>query len=329
MQEQKSLTVGIAENIGLSRHRDVFWIFLVLCGLCLIFAAGLRAAVDPAELIETTSTCLDCHEDFDQEFHGTVHELSTNPGSGLVIGCTSCHAGWQAHLDDPSAENIGNPGKLVQSEQVAICSQCHATPHQQAMLASDPHGRAGVSCADCHSVHSESVGLVLDERQQFCYTCHRTVAAQFEARSAHPLLEENIRCTDCHSLGTNSDPMFDVGHDWTCQNCHDEKSGPFRFEHQVTYAHSVEGDGCVECHSPHGSPNDRLLNQPSDGLCWQCHGTPPGHLSAHAGIMVGLDCVDCHTEIHGSDHNPNFLDPELAMKLPLDCFRSGCHGGSN
>lgn len=327
MQQQKMQTLEKPENWGLPLRSGLFWIFLFLCGCCLVLAPRLLAALAPAEVIETSETCLDCHEGMDKELHGTVHELSTSAGAGVVVGCISCHAGWEEHLDDPSVETITNPGNLLQGEQALLCSQCHATPHQQSMLASDPHGRNGVSCSSCHGVHSQTVGLVIDEGQQFCYTCHRTVAAQFEARSAHPLLAENIRCTDCHSLGTNADPMFAVGHDWTCQNCHGEKSGPFRFEHSITYAHLVEGGNCVECHDPHGSPNDRLLSQPGNGLCWQCHGTPPGHFGAHAGITVGADCVDCHTEIHGSDTDPNFLDPELPMKLGIDCFRSGCHGG--
>ncbi|MFH2054406.1 MAG: cytochrome c3 family protein [bacterium] len=325
MQEQKTQTVVKPEIGGIPLRSGLFWISLLICGYFLIFAARLLPAVDLAEVIETSNTCLDCHDGLDKGLHGTVHELSTTAGPGVVVGCVSCHTGGEVHIEDPSTENIGNPSKLVQGEEAALCSQCHATPHQQSMLASDPHGRGGVSCSNCHSVHSASAGLVIDERQQFCYTCHRTVAAQFEARSAHPLLEESVRCTDCHNLGTNSDPLFTVGHNWTCQNCHGDKSGPFRFEHPVVYAHLVEGGGCVECHSPHGSANDRLLNQAGDGLCWQCHGTPPTHLIAHDGLATGFACVDCHTDIHGSYDNSKFLDPDLGMKMSVDCMQSGCH----
>lgn len=270
--------------------------------------------------------CLDCHDGMDTTLTGTPHELATTVHSGIVVGCIDCHSGWEQHLEDPSADNITKPTELVQGKQAELCSQCHATPHQQAMLASDPHGRGGVSCTDCHAIHSgDTPMLVIDENQQYCFNCHQTQAMEFHGRSAHPLLEEDIKCTDCHRLGDNADPMFAVGHNWTCQNCHGEKAGPFRFEHPITYAYSVEGEGCVECHSPHGSPNDRLLNQPGDALCWQCHGTPPNHLVAHNGIATGYSCIDCHTDIHGSYDNSKFLDPELGTKMSVDCMQSGCH----
>jgi hypothetical protein len=42
-------------------------------------------------------------------------------------------------------------------------------------------------------------------------------------------------------------------------------------------------------------------------------------------VATQLACVSCHSEIHGSDHNRALLDPDLGMKLPLNCFRAGCH----
>ena len=116
-----------------------------------------------------------------------------------------------------------------------------------------------------------------------------------------------------------------TGLNWKCQGCHSDVAGPYLYEHPVTYQHLVEGVGCTECHSPHGSPNDRLLTQPGNGVCLQCHGTPPGHRTRHSGLGTKLACVDCHSDIHGSYDNNKFLDPMLGTKLFPNCYQSGCH----
>jgi DmsE family decaheme c-type cytochrome len=246
--------------------------------------------------------------------------------SPLFVGCINCHDGWKKHLEDPSAETIVNPSGLTSIDQSEVCNRCHQTAHQQAMVTTDPHFRADISCLDCHAVHNNPhKKLVKDDSQNFCLSCHNEVAGEFHRRSNHPLQSANIRCTDCHKIDDIKDPSLAVGHNWNCQSCHSDYAGPFLYEHPVVYDHLVEGGGCVECHQPHGSPNDRLLNQPQNGTCLQCHGTPPGHRTNHSGLGTKLACVDCHSEIHGSYDNKLFLDPDLGNKLFPDCYQSGCH----
>ncbi len=55
-------------------------------------------------------------------------------------------------------------------------------------------------------------------------------------------------------------------------------------------------EGCVSCHSPHGSSNDRLLKQPGDGLCRRFSrlrdrpftGAPIFPLNPDKGLLHGL-----------------------------------------
>lgn len=274
---------------------------------------------------EAGSACGDCHEEGLSSLRGTVHsvpEIDVENG----VSCIDCHQTWEAHLDDPSAENITAGPEASLAEQAEICSGCHLNTHQAAMLSTDPHNIQGLNCSSCHAIHNNTnESLVTDDRQDFCLRCHKSVAADFKLRSSHPFGTGNVRCTDCHDLSGLREQTNVTGSDWGCQNCHPEKSGPFVYEHPVVYSHLVEGEGCTECHKPHGSPNDRLLTQAGNAVCSQCHGTPVGHRTQHSGLGAKMSCVDCHSEIHGSFDNRLFLDPDLGTRFFPDCYQSGCH----
>jgi DmsE family decaheme c-type cytochrome len=282
------------------------------------------------EVVENSNLCLDCHDDMKATLDNTVHEIIDENylNASIDVGCISCHDGWQEHLDDPSAETISRVSDKGMTDQAEVCSRCHITVHQSAMVTSDVHSRAELACTSCHSIHdNQHDKLVLDDEGNYCLTCHTEVKADFKMRSSHPLNSGNIRCVSCHPVTGIAGPHMTAGLNWTCQNCHDDKAGPFPFEHPVTFDHLVEGGGCVECHNPHGSSNDRLLKQPESGLCLQCHGIPPLHRTQHSGLGIKMACVDCHSEIHGSYDNSKLLDPMLGTKLFPDCYQSGCHDG--
>jgi DmsE family decaheme c-type cytochrome len=278
--------------------------------------------------VDNSAACLECHDGHAESLAGSAHRMTLTVGSDnyMAVTCIDCHDGWETHLENPAAETIEQGLEMEREALAAICARCHMSSHQVSMMTVDPHAAAGLSCADCHRVHNNTASaLTLDDRENYCTACHSNVIAEFKRRSSHPLESGNIRCVDCHSLGTVSDPLTAVGLDWRCQQCHSEVSGPFRYEHPVVDAHLVEGSGCVACHQPHGSANDRLLNQPGRGVCEQCHGIPAGHRTAHAGLGSRMPCVDCHTDIHGSNDNGKLLDPMLGARLFPDCYQSGCH----
>lgn len=281
----------------------------------------------PASAQEDASVCLDCHDDVAENLMGTKHELTTGETQGMSVNCMGCHTNYEAHLDDPLENYPTMPDTLGFLQVAEVCGSCHVNAHQATMVTTDPHARSQIDCLDCHSIHGNTNhALLIDDQDDFCTECHTNVKTQFGQRSFHPLESGNIRCIDCHSQDDRKDHQLATGFDWTCQECHSELSGPYLYEHPVNYNHLVEGGGCVECHSPHGSPNERLLNQPGNGVCMQCHGIPPGHVSAHSGMAVKVNCVNCHTDIHGSNDNPLFLDPMLNVTFYADCYQSGCHG---
>ncbi len=82
------------------------------------------------------------------------------------------------------------------------------------------------------------------------------------------------------------------------------------YEHAV-----VKTEGCTSCHSPHGSPNPRLLNRANvNTICLQCHspsqnfstGEPIG--PAHNQATQYQSCTICHTDVHGSNVSPVFFN---------------------
>ena len=96
--------------------------------------------------------------------------------------------------------------------------------------------------------------------------------------------------------------------DEVCFKCHADKAGPFSFEHEP-----VKTEGCVACHSPHGSTNPRLLKRAQINLlCLECHtltqdsGTP-AIPSFHNQSQKYSACTLCHPTIHGSNFDGFFL----------------------
>ena len=77
----------------------------------------------------------------------------------------------------------------------------------------------------------------------------------------------------------------------------------------VTVLRALPGDadrveGCVVCHLPHGSINRRLLTHREVRMqCLQCHSNILPFHDQSPGSQY-RNCIDCHTEIHGSHLDP-------------------------
>lgn len=309
------------------RFRNGFSVSMLLSGaLFLIFFSlvSFESALTSEEVDD--ETCLACHDGYEEHLQKTAHALASSMSSAeVVIACASCHSGGAEHIEDPTTENIGNPATMVPAGVEQVCGNCHQPHTENGVLGFDPHIGLDLACVDCHSVHKDVSFDIVDEAGGLCGKCHVGAVNEFRKRSNHPLATHNVSCLSCHSFRGESSPQFGHGANANCFSCHPQQSGPFTFEHEATSSFSTEGDGCVSCHRPHGSSNERLLAQPDQGLCRQCHGQPPKHLTAHSGEFAGLNCMDCHNEIHGSYDNLFLLDPQLGSKLrgePDGCY---CH----
>ncbi len=284
----------------------------------LIFSVSTAFAVDD-------ETCLGCHDEMEETLSYTPHQLSSQySGASLEISCSSCHSNGAVHADDPTIDNIGNPMRQIGIEAVKTCTECHQAHLELDNFGNDSHNNLQLNCSSCHKVHGRKQSLLVDNGARFCLKCHSDVKADFSRRSNHPLKQGNLTCLSCHKLSSRTDDNFSYDVNRVCQGCHQDKSGPFLYEHEAVNAYSVEGGGCVECHAPHGSENERLLRQPGDAICGTCHMVPQ-HPASPIHSFIEKGCLNCHTETHGSFTNNLFLDSDLPTKFGTDCNQSGCH----
>lgn len=283
------------------------------------FFTGLMIVIFITSLV-TAEVCLDCHDEMAESVKGTTHEYP-------AVACASCHQGDE-HADDPSVDNIINPGKVTGLDAVNSCSECHSVHQSLDNYGFDIHSNQELACGSCHQVHGGDQKLLLDDSAEFCQGCHTETKTKFAGRSSHPVASGPMTCLSCHTFTerAKSDLSFDLGR--VCQGCHPNEGGPFLYEHEGVNVYSVEGGGCVECHEPHGSQNDHLLKQPGNQLCKQCHADhmTRNHDRLWDEVYSKLACQTCHTDLHGSLISSHLLASDMPIKLGGgDCYRSGCH----
>jgi predicted CXXCH cytochrome family protein len=240
-------------------------------------------------------------------------------GLGLFVsswtgGCADHSRTVMAPPSIPGAEFAGSDA----------CADCHEDITRNfgsavhSVLVAHGENAQGVGCEGCHgpgSRHIESGaedGTIISGRRsaETCYQCHVDKRGDFALPYAHPvstgpldLTTAKMACADCHSLhegdavvggGTSIEKQNDL-----CVSCHPAQRGPFVFEHEAMR------EGCVSCHDPHGSVNQKMLVARDASLCLRCH-TQQQMPSATTTFLVG-----------GRDHS-SFLTRGT-------CFSAGCH----
>ena len=260
-----------------------------------------------------TDTCVTCHDAEGKSLNGTKHGEAKNPRSPAANhGCESCHGPGQAHVDDDAKGHILNPAKMKPEDVNQTCLACHNRA-EHAGWSGSAHERRNLSCQTCHSVHnpkSPERQLVKATQTEVCATCHKLQVAKTERAVAHmPVREGKMQCTSCHNPhGSISNvKQLKTGNSVAelCTTCHTEMRGP------VLWEHAPVRENCATCHDPHGSSNDRMLVVRMPMLCQRCHvaSRHPATLydkdqitTNKSNRMFGRSCVNCHSNIHGSNH---------------------------
>ena len=290
----------------------------------LLLASTAAVAADPAQAASGYSqkgadTCLKCHDE--PEIAGifrTKHGRPTDERAPFGHGqlqCEACHGPGDLHArtkGDKKPKLIGfkHKGGAPAAVQNEMCLGCHrgTAAHWQA----NAHAANDVLCADCHRSHAaEDPVRKVATQPEVCGKCHLAQRADLLKPSHHPIGEGKMDCTSCHAAH-GSTAQAQLVKDTTtelCTTCHAEYRGPFLWEHAPVT------EDCGNCHQPHGTTQPSLLKTRAPFLCQECHqasGHPstaytpdrlPGGGGAPGGaFLVGGSCVNCHSQIHGSNH---------------------------
>ncbi len=212
----------------------------------------------------------------------------------------------------PGATFVGNKA----------CTECHAehvegfadATHANVTLADAKLGSTG--CEACHgpgSLHVKSGGtkstiINAGAKPETCFQCHLDKRGEFSLANSHAVLAGKVSCNDCHdphkgNAISGSGASLEAQNE-TCTKCHTAQKGPFIF------AHNAMKEGCVACHSPHGSVNQKMLVARDANLCLRCHlqttdrnGVILVSGSDHRTRLQNGTCwiAGCHEAVHGSN----------------------------
>jgi DmsE family decaheme c-type cytochrome len=283
---------------------------------------GMAAAQKKTQDLVLTgdAKCTTCHDEQDsakifaigRTRHGTIADKR-------VGTCTSCHGASDKHIADaekgakkPVAVDVAYGTKTANSAESrnAACLTCHQGGNRIHWTRSS-HANSEVACSSCHQIHVEH-DKARDKltQSEVCFACHKEQRALMSRPSRHPIKEGKVACSDCHAPhGTAGVKQLvrDTVND-TCYTCHMEKRGPFLRSHEPV------AEDCSICHNPHGTTNPNLLKVRAPFLCQSCHQPSSHHAtvplngvagavpSTNQAVIMARGCVNCHTEIHGSNN---------------------------
>ncbi len=298
-----------------------------------MFLFGLMSPTWAAEPVGA-ALCVTCHDEEDlPDMSKSAHGFSSDK---RVPDCVSCHGASDDHANNRKKDGAkGRPlpdrlfirkFALPANERSEVCMTCHSKDSTRALWSGSAHQGADVACNTCHKIHVNRDKVLNKVAQpEVCYTCHKEQRSQMNKPSHHPLVEGKMTCSDCHNPHGSAGPKLfkrDTLNN-TCYTCHAEKRGPF------VHQHDPVAEDCSNCHLAHGSSTAAMLKVRAPLLCQQCHsashssasnvGTLPSSVAPvalnSAGFWQGRSCLNCHTQIHGSNNpSTSIMNPQRLMR---------------
>lgn len=174
-----------------------------------------QASFDPIfqvylQQVEKPGECFACH----------TTGYNTNTGQFVLAGvtCEACHGPYRPEHPEES---------MVIATSSEMCGSCH--PSTLVEWQSSRHGTVGVTCIDCHEVHSQETRAAA-ATNELCTSCHQQQTRD-ETHTTH--IQAGVPCIDCHLARPANDGSGAVnghaitGHSFTvfvktCNDCHGE-----------------------------------------------------------------------------------------------------------
>jgi DmsE family decaheme c-type cytochrome len=275
----------------------------------LLAMLGIACIMAWSPVFADESGCVDCHDEVAAKMANQIHmRIKPFEVQGRAVGCEGCHGDGSQHMEegDPTLIRAFNNG----ADDAEACLSCHQSKGLPEWSAST-HAIEELGCNDCHSIHSKSKPL------HACKECHNDTYVAFELPSHHPVREGRMSCLSCHDPHAASESQLRTSQRLNdlCFTCHQDKEGPFIFEHEPVV------ESCTLCHTPHGSVANNLLTANEPMLCFQCHEphfhaglvSPGGEIevggthrenpfgTASMNVAFTTKCSQCHSQIHGTD----------------------------
>ena len=171
------------------------------------------------------------------------------------------------------------------------------------------------ACVSCHDIASDEIkaahfGANIADAK--CIMCHYSHDVQ--GSNGHLKLKEVIhapieigRCGYCHKLTDSGKIEIKPKMKEICLGCH---ANIVSQDNKVVHSW-FEISECTDCHNPHTSSNEKLLNKKQSELCFGCHDKSvaekhPYDVESPKGSVT---CTSCH--------NPHGAKIAFLLKEPL------------
>jgi predicted CXXCH cytochrome family protein len=281
---------------------------------------------------DVTKVCYRCHQTMIPDNAKSAHKVVVEGG------CVKCH-------DPHSADSKFNLLKTGNE----LCYGCHKAMGEAIEKARFKHAPVTKGCTGCHNPHgSAKAGYLLsDEVPDLCVKCHKTDTPSFTKQHMnYPVAK--AKCTTCHNPhgSDRGGILYNNVHkpvaNRMCNQCHNDPTSPTPFATKkpgyelcrgchTAIMNEIAGKnklhwpvmskkGCLSCHNPHASTENKLLKAPLLVVCGQCHGDTVARqersLTKHPPIKEG-NCTICHSP-HASD-NSFFLVQASVIDLCGTC----------
>lgn len=236
-----------------------------------------------------------------------VSPCRADNGYAGTESCLECHEDKHGSYLADVHSNQGDPRT---PGAMHGCESCHG-PGQRHV---DEGGGKGVGGILSLSAQSPALS---EQTSNACMKCHLNQRLAFWSGSAHE--SRGLSCASCHTIHTEKIAQGTRrSYTDTCFQCHKRvRAELLRQSHHPIREGKMK---CGDCHNPHGTASDKLVDAQSINLkCFSCHADVRGpFLWAHPPVVE--DCLTCHSP-HGSTHNGL-----LNGKAPYLCQR--CHSNT-